>query len=53
MNIWRIARHELKMTNYDLEEVTNFLFGLREPVFSQWELTKLFNDGGSRRAFVF
>ena len=39
LNIWRIARFELKLTNYDIENVIFALFKKREPAFANWTLS--------------
>lgn len=52
INIWRVARQELKLTNYGLEEIVFHYFGIREPVFHNWQLTQWFNKGGDGQQLV-
>ncbi len=39
LNLWRSAKNELKLTNYDLENVVFHMLKIREPVFDNWTLT--------------
>lgn len=43
LNVWRQAKHELKLTNYDIENVILHLFKIRESVFDNSTLTKLYD----------
>ena len=52
LNAWRIAREELKSTNYDLQNMVYTVFNHRIPVFSDWTLTLMFDESLQRRAYV-
>ena len=39
INIWRVARSELRLTSYDLENVVFNMFSKREPHFSNTVLS--------------
>ncbi|EAR97516.2 DNA polymerase type-B family protein (macronuclear) [Tetrahymena thermophila SB210] len=53
-NIWRLCRDKLKLTNFDAENVYYELFQIRNPVYSNWTLTKWFNsESAKHKTLVF
>ena len=53
-NIWRLVRTELKLLNYDCENVFYEIMNVRHPVYSNWTLTLWLNSQlHSQKALVF
>lgn len=54
INVWRIARHDLKLRSYDLPNVYEHIFGKRTCTFSDYKLNKMFTSPNLReRGLVF
>ncbi len=47
-----MARFELRLTNYDLENVIFNLLKKREPCFHNWTLTNWFNESNDSKSRV-
>ena len=53
VNLWRVVRFELKLTNYDLEYVVWYLFKQKEPKFSNLILSNCYRGDFLSKKIVF